>query len=210
MATSIITLTTAGTGTGPFDLYSNVDGYSSPFETGVSKSALLSGYTSSLVTNGTTTIRVKSNSVGCTNYVDLPVSGITTTTTSTTTTTTAPVYTYAGTITNNSGITITAGNAIVKVNSSWVAYLSSVNIAPGDTLIFSTSYTTPLLGPGNNFILELYSYTGVSTLNDMHQAGGTCTTSTGSFVNMGTYLRATSTTTGSGSCAVYVITMEIS
>lgn len=214
MATATITLTTAGTGTGPFDLYSDFDGYVTPFETGVSKFALTSGYTTSLVYNGTTIIRVQSNSVGCTNYVDLPVSGITTTTTtstttSTTTTTTAPVYTYAGTIQNNTGIPITAGTAIVKVNSSWVAYLSNINIAPDGTLTFSTSYTTPLLGPGNNFILELYSYTGVSTLNTMNQAGGTCLTSTGAFANMGTYLKATSTTSGSGSCAVYLIAMTI-
>jgi hypothetical protein len=120
MATSIITLTTAGTGTGPFDLYSDVDGYVTPFETGVSKFALTSGYTTSLVTNGTTIIRVQSNSVGCTNYIDLPVSGITTTTTtstttSTTTTTTANPYGTFG-VTNQSG-SIIAGTWTVFINS---------------------------------------------------------------------------------------------
>ena len=90
MASVLITLTSAGTGTGPFDLYSNVNGYSSPFEIGVSKSALTSGYTSTTVPNGTTIIRVKSNSAQCTNSVDISVTGITTTTTSTTTTTTRP------------------------------------------------------------------------------------------------------------------------
>jgi uncharacterized Zn-binding protein involved in type VI secretion len=214
MTTATITLTTAGTGTGPFDLYSDFDGYVTPFETGVSKSALVSGYTTSLVYNGTTIIRVQSNSIGCTNYVDLPVSGITTTTTtstttSTTTTTTAPVYSYAGTIVNNTGNTITAGNAIVKVNGSWVAYLSTISIASGATLTFSTSYTSPLLGPGNNFTLELYSYTGVTTSDSMYQNGGSCITSVDNFANMGTYLTATSTTSGSGSCAVYVIAMTI-
>jgi len=214
MATATITLTTAGTGTGPFDLYSDVDGYVTPFETGVSKSALVSGYTTSLVYNGTTIIRVQSNSIGCTNYVDLPVSGITTTTTtstttSTTTTTTAPVYSYAGYIKNSTANTITAGNAIVKVNSSWVAYLSTISIAPGATLTFSTSYTSPLSGSGNNFILELYSYTGVTIANDMQQSGGTCSATNADFVNMGTYLRATSTTTCSFSGTVYNINMEI-
>jgi hypothetical protein len=93
MATATITLTTAGTGTGPFDLYSDFDGYVTPFETGVDKSLLVSGYTTSLVYNGTTIIRVQSTSIQCTNYIDLSVSGITTTTTtstSTTTTTTTP------------------------------------------------------------------------------------------------------------------------
>lgn len=88
----IITLTTAGIDTGPFDLYSNVDGYVTPFANNVDKTALVAGYNSSVVPNGTTTIRVKSDGT-CTNFVDLAVQGITTTTTtssSTTTTTTTP------------------------------------------------------------------------------------------------------------------------
>lgn len=211
MATSIITLTTAGTGTGPFDLYSNVDGYVTPFETGVAKSALVSGYTTSLVTNGTTIIRVQSTSIQCPNYVDLPVSGITTTTTtstttSTTTTTTAPVYVNAGTIVNNTANTITAGTAIVKVNGSGVAYVT-LNIAPGATQTFSTSYSPPVSGSGNVYSLEVYTYTGVTVSNTMKQAGGDSSTTTGNFVNMGSYLRAASTTTSSGT--QYVISMTI-
>ncbi len=53
---SVIQLTVAGTDTGPFDLYSNIDNYFSPFETNISKTSLLSGYASGLVPNGTTTI----------------------------------------------------------------------------------------------------------------------------------------------------------
>lgn len=86
--TVLITLTTAGLDSGPFNLYSDVDGYTTAFETGVSKTALVSGYTSSLVTNGTVTVRVKSTGV-CTNYIDIPIGGITTTTSSTSTTTTS-------------------------------------------------------------------------------------------------------------------------
>jgi hypothetical protein len=85
--TVLITLTIAGTDTGPFDLYSDVDGYVSAFETGVSKAALEAGYSSALVPNGTTVIRVKSTGI-CTNYVDITVTTTTTTTTSSTTTTT--------------------------------------------------------------------------------------------------------------------------
>ena len=78
--TVIITLTVAGTDTGPFDLYSNTDFYSSAFESGVSKLDLASGYTSNLVPNGTTNIRIKS--IGsCIDYVDIPVATTTTTTT---------------------------------------------------------------------------------------------------------------------------------
>ena len=81
----VITLTTAGSDTGPFNLYSDVDGYTSAFETGVSKAALLAGYTSVLVPNGTTIIRVMSdNPPLCTNYIDITIVECTTTTTTTT------------------------------------------------------------------------------------------------------------------------------
>jgi len=99
--TVLITLTTAGTDSGPFDLYSNLDGYVAAFETGVSKSALLAGYSSALVPDYTTTIRVKSDGV-CLNYVDIVLPTTTTTTTiaptTTTTTTVAPTTTTTTTI----------------------------------------------------------------------------------------------------------------
>lgn len=103
--TVLITLTTAGSSTGPFSLYSNANSYSTPFETGVAKSSLLAGYTSTLVPNGTTIVRVMSTGT-CTNYTDIPVVPCTTTTTTTsstssttttTTTTAAPcqqIYLY--------------------------------------------------------------------------------------------------------------------
>ena len=90
--TVTITLTIAGTDTGPFNLYSDVDGFVSAFETGVSKAALLAGYTSILVPNGTTIIRVMSANPLCTNFIDIiigaPCTTTTTTSSSTTTTTT--------------------------------------------------------------------------------------------------------------------------
>ena len=95
--TVLITLTTAGTDSGPFDLYSDLDGYLSAFESGVSKASLLAGYPSSLVPDYTTIIRVRSNNGLCTNYIDIPVAEPTTTTTTTvdpgttTTTTTTPI-----------------------------------------------------------------------------------------------------------------------
>lgn len=78
--TVLITLTTAGTDSGPFDLYSNLDGYTSAFETGVSKASLLAGYSSALVPDYTTTVRVKSNGL-CLNYVDIVLGATTSTTT---------------------------------------------------------------------------------------------------------------------------------
>jgi hypothetical protein len=76
-----ITLTSAGADAGPFNLYSNVGGFTSAFATGVSKAALLAGY-SVIAPAGTTTVRIMSSGV-CTNFIDVPVSITTTTTTST-------------------------------------------------------------------------------------------------------------------------------
>lgn len=83
--TVTITLTSAGLDTGPFDLYSDADGYVTPFETGVLKVLLVAGYTSVLVPDGATIIRVVSTGI-CTNFVDLPINVISPTTTTTTTT----------------------------------------------------------------------------------------------------------------------------
>jgi hypothetical protein len=80
--TVLITLTIAGTDSGPFDLYSDLDGYTSAFESGVPKASLLAGYASALVPDYTNIIRVKSNG-DCVNYIDIPLPGYTTTTTTT-------------------------------------------------------------------------------------------------------------------------------
>lgn len=92
MAQSIvITLTIAGTDTGPFDLYSNADAYAFPFETNISKAALQAGYLSVVVPDAATIIKVKSKGV-CTNEILLPITGTTTsTTTSSTTSTTTTI-----------------------------------------------------------------------------------------------------------------------
>ena len=92
--TILITLTTIGTDCSLFDIYSNVDGFISAFETDIPKASLSAGFSSANVPDGTTIIRVKSKGV-CTNYIDINLSNITTTTTtsfsSTTTTTTTNI-----------------------------------------------------------------------------------------------------------------------
>ena len=91
--TVIITLTLAGSDTGPFNLYSNVDGYTTAFETGVSRAALVAGYTSILAPEGTTEVLVRSTGV-CQRDLYLVVSGApTTTTTSTSSTSTTSTST---------------------------------------------------------------------------------------------------------------------
>jgi hypothetical protein len=95
--TATITLPSPGTDTGPFDLKSNVDSYASIFDPGVPRSSFLTGYTSNVVPDGTTIIRVQSSNLLCNNYIDLAISGLppatTTTTTSTTTTSTTTTTT---------------------------------------------------------------------------------------------------------------------
>jgi len=80
--TVLITLTTIGTDCSLFDIYSNIDGFVSAFETDVPKASLSSGFSSANVPDGTTVIRVKAKGV-CTNYIDINLSNITTTTTTT-------------------------------------------------------------------------------------------------------------------------------
>lgn len=77
----LIRLTTAGVDTGPFDLYSNSDGYQVPFASGIAKVTLEAGYLATNVPNDAVTVRVTSDGI-CTNYVNLQI-GTTTTTTST-------------------------------------------------------------------------------------------------------------------------------
>lgn len=88
--TVLITLTTAGANTGPFDLYSDADGYVTPFENNVPKASLVSGYTSTVVPDLATIIRVQSDGE-CVNYIDLTIVA-----TTTTTTTSAPRYAFPG------------------------------------------------------------------------------------------------------------------
>lgn len=161
--TVLITLTTAGTDTGPFDLYSNVDGYVSAFETGVSKAALVAGYSSALVPNGTTTIRIKSTGT-CVNYIDVTVVTTTTTTSSTTSTsstttttssTAAPteLFVYAKYINSpssgdlqfsiNSGPNFNAG-AIATSSCNYMFTISG--ISAGDSITFTDSNTQAIAG----------------------------------------------------------------
>ena len=85
--TVLITLIVAGTDTGPFSLFSDLDAYTSAFETGVSQSALIAGYPSALVPDFTSIVRIVSTG-NCTNFTDVPLYTPTSTTSSTSSTTT--------------------------------------------------------------------------------------------------------------------------
>lgn len=67
----------------------------------MSKAALLAGYSSALVPNGTTTVRIKSTGT-CVNYIDVTVVTTTTTTSSTTSTTSSTTTSTSSTTTTTS------------------------------------------------------------------------------------------------------------
>lgn len=140
--TVLITLTTAGTDTGPFDLYSDADAYVTPFENDVPKASLVAGYTSVLVPDLATIIRVQSDSL-CTNYIDLTI-----VTTTTTTTTAAPVYAFSGSGYSNVDENGACSDAIL--NNRTLTSDCAV-IAPGCGIFVNPLGTSPLLG--NTYVL---------------------------------------------------------
>lgn len=118
-----------GGSAGPFDLYSDADGYAVPFETQVPAASLVAGYIVELPM-GATIIRVCS--VGtCENCIDIPTNCPTTTTTSTsstttttstsstttTTTTAAPPYNLRYELITNTPFDIGTVNLIIEVDS---------------------------------------------------------------------------------------------
>ena len=129
MTTLITLVLPIGGDAGPFNLYSNVGGYAIPFETNVSASALQAGYTTSLVPDGTTIIRVTSVGV-CTNSIDITVGLIPTTTTtsssssSTSTTTSTAVPTT--TTTSSSSTSTSTSTSTTSTSSSTTTTTTTV------------------------------------------------------------------------------------
>ena len=144
--TVLITLTTAGTDTGPFNLYSNVDGYVSAFETGVSKAALLAGYSSALVPNGTTTIRIKSTGT-CVNYIDVTVVTTTTTTTTSTPTTTTTTTSVPPTTTTTTTTSLVS-NIFLDMSLSLDTTVSGISVQ-GSPASYVSGVPLPNTGGGN-------------------------------------------------------------
>lgn len=136
--TVVITFSTIGTDAGPFNLYSNVDGYAAAFAVGISKVALLLGYPSNAVPDGTTIVRAKSAGV-CTNFIDmtiLPVITTTTTTTLTPTTTTTTTSVPTTTTTTSGGPTTTTTSTTI------VPFTTTTTTTAGGPTTTTTSSTT--------------------------------------------------------------------
>jgi hypothetical protein len=153
-----ITLTSAGLDAGPFNLYSNVDGYVSAFAINVPKATLLAGY-SVIAPAGTTTVRIMSVGV-CTNYIDVVIGATTTTTTTSGPPTLEQMnLTFAGNICGSTVVWqsktpsevkcdwLEAYNPLVLVQASAAYYYSNVGFVVGAQLYNSVG--APLTSSGN-------------------------------------------------------------
>lgn len=117
-----ILLTSVGSDAGPFNIYSDVNGYTSAFATNVSSASLLLGYPA-IAPNGTTIVRLRS--IGeCTNFIDVSVGGGPIITTTTTTTNQYLNYWYYGKYNSPGGIvTIPTQTDINVLSGSLVTVL---------------------------------------------------------------------------------------
>ena len=200
---ALITLTTAGADTGPFNLYSNVDNYTTAFETNISKGILVAGYTSTIVPPGTTAIRVWSMGI-CANYVDII---LTVPATTTTTTTAAPVGTTTSTTTTAAPV------ATTSTTTTYVgpATTTTTTTAPSTTTTTTTSggggtTTTTTTAAGTTSTTSTTSTTTTNILssceewrNDTLEEATITYTPCGSVTPVSNYALATS----SSVCAVY-------
>ena len=74
--TVLITLTSYSIASGPlFDLYTNLDGFTTPFETNIQKTDLIAGYSSNSVPDGTYIIRLQSTGF-CNFYFDMVIENL--------------------------------------------------------------------------------------------------------------------------------------
>ena len=152
-----ITLTTAGTETGPFDLLSDVDSYATPFETNVAKSSLIAGYTTNLVPDAATIVRVQSSSSFCTNSINLVYPTSTTTTTTTVPPTTTTTTTVPPTTTTTSTTTSTTTPPPTTTTTTSTSTTTSTTTPPPTTTTTSTTTSTTTvafyswLGPVSTF-----------------------------------------------------------
>lgn len=160
-----IQLISAGTHTGSFSLYSDVDGYFTAFQTNISRNKLLSGFLSVLVPANTTIIRIQSEE-DCDTYIDITI-GLTPTTTTTTTlfppttTTTTTVIPLTTTTTTTGSETIgepcpqTETGIFVTLNSSHTYPTFIVDFGEGATGTINT-IVEPYTNTPNRFTIRNY------------------------------------------------------
>jgi len=161
--TILVTLTFAGSDTGPFDIYTNVDGFVTPIAVGVSKAALEAGYTILGVPDSASIIRVQSLGI-CDNYLDILLAGATTTTTTTAFTTSTTTTTSPACLTGDT-------NAISSCLSGEAALFT---VTPGNTALITPGgyyysgtgtryYSAYIMNSTNTAVLYTFNYVQVDS-----------------------------------------------
>ena len=169
--TIFIQLTTAGPGTGPFDLYciDSLGNETGPFETNIPKSQLVSGFISNNACDDIASVKVVSLSSLCDNYIviDFPTTTTSTSTTSTTTSTTSTTTTTTcapqSFVMQASGITdvnFTAFSSTAPVSIIWATGVSQT-WNPGDSV---PSHTYPSAYTGN-IVIQSCDLSTIQTLS---------------------------------------------
>ena len=132
----------AGSSVGPFDLYSDVDGYALPFETGILASEFVApGYITTPPV-GTGTVKIQSNGVTCKTFIILKNICQPTTTTTTSSSTSTSTTTSTTTIPPTTTTTTTVPPTTTTTTSS-----SSSSTTTTTTTIPPTTTTTTTLTP---------------------------------------------------------------
>jgi len=158
-----ITLTSVGSGLGPFDLYTDDDGYANPIAQGLSAAVLVNGYICSVVPDTATIIKISSVG-GHKTSISLPIEGLSTTQlpTPTPTPTVTPQSTPGATPTPTPTVT-PSGNiytvSFVPVVIENLAYRKRVK---------SYVTVTPALPSGHSFTLYYENYASATSVGGLN------------------------------------------
>jgi len=205
----LITLTSVGSSNGnSFNLFSDVDNYATPFESNVLKSYLLTGYTSLVVPDSTTKIKVQSVTGGCGLQPDNGISIQAMTPTPTPTNTVTPTVTPTNTITptttatptNTVTPTVTVTNTVTPtVTPSVTATSVTPTLTPTSTVTPTVTPTSQPLTMTYNFNSSYQSGTANTNVNGTLSCGS-CNTVINGTSSGGSPSQSRSTTTTSFSC----------
>jgi hypothetical protein len=144
-----ITLTLAGSDVGPFNLYSNIDDYTTPAVTGVSRTQLVDGYDATLP-DWSTEVLVRSTGV-CQRDMYLSIAGAPTTTTSTST---------SSTTTSTSTTPPPTGNIYFSYNTFSVAFTIYSDVPVAQSVYISAAVS--VTGYSNNSCITSIAAKGLT------------------------------------------------
>ena len=152
---TLITLTSPGSSTGPFDIYQSSDGYTTAIATDIAKSVLVDGYTIS-VNDVTTSVLVQSKGLCSSSNIILTISGVLTPTpTPTQTVTPTPSHVPAGV----SAISLSSGHTIASACTGITQnYYYSGSFINGAQLWLDAGLNTDVAPGTNGQPVYYYSY----------------------------------------------------